>query len=876
MPVVLESPWGSKATQKHRFVSVSVEGLAEDTLLLRRMQATDHLGQLFEYRLELLSENCELDLDKVLGRNMTVRVETIAEGAGTRYFNGYVSHFRYAGIQGRHAVYRAVLRPWLWFLTRNVDCRIFQNETVPDIIMALFREKGFSDFENKLSGQYQPRDYCVQYRETDFNFVGRLMEQEGIYYYFKHENGLHKLILADGYSSHSAVPGYRDVPYYPPDPHHHRQRDHIYDWVVSKQIQTGGCALSDFDFKVPRKNLDARRTLDDSGVTRGYEIFDYPGRYHEHDQGDAYVRVRMEALAAQREIVQGEGKVQGFLAGALFSLSRFPRADQVADYLLVSTDYELRAENYETGQGGDGGYHYECRFTAIPDRQPYRSPLTTPKPVVQGPQTAIVVGKDGEEIWTDKYGRVKVQFHWDRYSKANETSSCWIRVSQNWAGKRWGAMFLPRVGQEVIVDFLEGDPDCPIITGRVYNGGSMPPYDLPANATMSTLKSQSSKGGGGFNEIRFQDKKDEEQLFIHAQRNQDMRIKNDCFEWIGRNRHLIVKQDQFEHVENNRHELVDHDHHEHIKNDRHLKVGGKEAISVQGSYSFTVQGDVIEVFQSGHSQQITGNSYVKAQGIVIESLSGITLKCGGTSLVLGPEGITLKGALLTLDGGLVKINSGPGSPPLAGTPGFAVTPMAPKPAEEADKADPGEMAEVIAKQRQTKTGKYGTAPVKPFVPVIPDGGYKGYFRPKSGNGSGGNAPPPQPAPPNPAPTGNAYQPLRTTPDPVSGRPSQPQPGSAYQPLSSALDPATRQTVVTDQPPPVHWIEIELVDEANKPVPSEKYEITMPDKTVKEGTLDEKGWARVDGIKDAGQCKITFPNLDKEAWDFVKSLGARAQ
>ncbi|NTV37814.1 MAG: hypothetical protein HGA82_01245, partial [Anaerolineales bacterium] len=440
-------------------------------------------------------------------------------------------------------------------------------------------------------------------------------------------------------------------------------------------------------------------------------------------------------------------------------------------------------------------------------------------------------------------------------------------------GKRWGAMFLPRVGQEVIVDFLEGDPDCPIITGRVYNGGSMPPYDLPANATMSTLKSLSSKGGGGFNEIRFQDKKDEEQLFIHAERNQDVRVKNDGFEWIGRNRHLIVKQDQFEHVENNRHELVDHDHFEQIKNDRHLKVGGKEAISVQGSHSLTVQGNVIEVFQADHSQQVTGNSYLKAQGIVIESLSGITLKCGGTSLVLGPEGITLKGALLTMDGGLVKIASGPGSPPMAGAPGFAVAPMAPKQAEEADKADPGEMAEVIAKQRQTQTGKYGTAPVKPFVPVIPEGGYKGCFRPKSGNGSSGNAPPPQPAPPNPAPTGNAYQPLRTTPDPASGRPSQPQPGNAYQPLSTALDPATRQAVITDQPPPVHWIEIELVDEANQPVPGEKYEITMPDQTVKEGTLDEKGWARVDGIKDPGQCKITFPNLDKEAWDFIKSLGA---
>ena len=840
MPVVLESPWTSKATQKYRFVSVGVEGLAEDALLLRRMQAVDHLGQLFEYRLELLSEDNEIDLDAVLGRNMTVRVESITEGAKTRYFNGYVSHFRYAGIRGRHAVYRAVLRPWLWFLTRNVDCRIFQNETVPDIIMTLFRDRGFSSFENQLSDHYRPRDYCVQYRETDFNFVSRLMEQEGIYYYFEHGNGYHNVVLADGYSSHHTVPGYRDIPYYPPDPHHHRQRDHIFDWAVGKQVQTGACALSDFDFKAPRKNLDVRRTMENGGVAHAFEIFEYPGQYREYEQGDDYVRVRLEALEAQREIVQGEGKVQGLLAGALFELSGYPRADQNGEYLLVSTDYELRTETYETGQGGDGGYHYECRFTAIPGQQSYRSPLATPKPAVQGPQTAIVVGKDGEEIWTDKYGRVKVQFHWDRYGKANETSSCWIRVSQNWAGKRWGALFLPRIGQEVIVDFLEGDPDRPIITGRVYNGGSMPPYDLPANATMSTLKSHSSKGGDGFNEIRFQDKKDEEQLFIHAQRNQDVRVKNDSFEWIGRDHHLIVKRNRFEHVENNRHELVDHDHFEQIKNDRHLNVGGKEAISVQGSHSLIVRGNVIEVFQADHSQQVTGNSYVKAQGIVIESLSGITLKCGGTSLVLGPEGITLKGALLTLDGGLVKINSGPGTPPMAGTPGFAVTPRMPEPAEEADKADPGAMAEVIAKQRKEQKGKYGKAPVTPFKPVPMDGGH-------------GQAAPPRAN---------------------SAQPSQPQTGNAYQSLSTALDPATRQTVVTETPSPVHWIEIELVDEANQPVPGEKYEITMPDKTVKEGTLDEKGWARVDGIKDPGQCKITFPNLDKEAWDFIKSLGAR--
>lgn len=825
--------------------------LGEDVLLFQRMSGHEHLGRLFEYRLDLLSTDNDIKLDDVLGFNMTVRLEAPDRDGDTRYFNGYVSEFRHAGTLGRYAVYKATLRPWLWFLTHNSDCRIFQNQTVPEIIKTLFGDRGFSDFQNRLSGNYRTWDYCVQYRESDFNFISRLMEQEGIYYYFKHENGRHILVLADDTGSHYSVRQYGEIPYYPPDQHNRRQRDHIFEWSVAKQVQPGAFALTDFDFQAPRKELENRSNM--PGNRFEYlEVFDYPGKFEQHPHGEQYTRLRMEERAAQQEIVQGEGNAQGIAVGALFDLTNHPRADQNREYLVVSAHYELQANHYETTSQSGEGYHYHCGFTAIDARTAYRPPRVTPKPVVQGPQTALVVGKDGEEIWTDQYGRVKVQFHWDRYSNANETSSCWIRVSQNWAGKRWGALFLPRVGQEVIVDFLEGDPDRPIITGRVYNGGSMPPYDLPANATMSTLKSHSSKEGGGFNEIRFQDKKTEEQLFIHAQRNQDVRVKNDCFEWIGRNRHLIVKQDQFEHVENNRHELVDHDHFEQIKNDRHLKVDGKEAISVQGSHSFTVQGNVIEVFQAEHTQQVTGNSYLKAQGIVIESLSGITLKCGGTSLVLGPEGITLKGGLLTLDGGLVKIASGPGSPPMAGTPGVAVLPSAPEPAEEADKADPGEMAEVIAKQRKTQTGKYGVVPVKPFVPVIPEGGYKGYFRPNTSTGAAG--PPSQPA--------------RAQAQAAVAR-------QAYQPLRTVLDPATAQHKIVPRPQ-VHWIEIELLDEAGKPVPGEKYEIIMPDKTVKKGTLDENGWARVDGIKDPGQCKISFPNLDQQAWEFIQSLGPRNQ
>jgi type VI secretion system secreted protein VgrG len=262
--------------------------------------------------------------------------------------------------------------------------------------------------------------------------------------------------------------------------------------------------------------------------------------------------------------------------------------------------------------------------------------------VIQGPQTAFVVGTAGEEIDTDEFGRVKVQFHWDRYGKVDENSSCWVRVSQPWAGKGWGAINIPRIGQEVVVEFLEGDPDRPIITGRVYNASAKVPYELPANKTISSLKSNTSKGGGGFNEIRFEDKKGEEQVFIHAEKNVDTRVKNDAFEWIGNNRHLVVKKDQVEHVENNRSEIVDADHTEEIGKDRHLKVVGKEAKAVDESLSLTVKGDVIEVFKANHSEQTTADYYLKADNVVIEALTNLTLKVGSSSIAIEAGGIGIK------------------------------------------------------------------------------------------------------------------------------------------------------------------------------------------------------------------------------------------
>jgi type VI secretion system secreted protein VgrG len=457
----------------------------------------------------------------------------------------------------------------------------------------------------------------------------------------------------------------------------------------------------------------------------------------------------------------------------------------------------LTAVSLDASQGGDfrsgavAGEEFDFRnhFECIPYSTPFRPARVTPRPVISGAQTAVVVGQSGEEIWTDKYGRVKVQFHWDRYGKADENSSCWIRVSEGWAGKNWGVIMLPRLGQEVVVSFLEGDPDQPLITGRVYNAEQMPPYDLPGEQTKSTLKSLSSKGGGGFNELRFEDKKGDEQVFIHAEKNLDIRVKNEAFETVEKDLHVIVQQNRFDHVENNRNEKVDQDAIINIGRDHHLKIDGKQAITIQGSRSLAVTGDVADKFDANHSESVGTAYYLKASQIVIEAAMGMTLKCGGNSVVIDPSGVTLTAPMITIDGSMVRIASGPGSPAMSGTAGSLVPAAAAQLAFEADKADPGEMAEIKAQQSEQQQGKYGAVRLDPHKP-----------------------------------------------DDDSGKKKK-----------------------------KHWIEIELFDEEGKPVAGEPYRITLPDgSTVAEGTLNEKGFARVDDI-DPGTCKVTFPQLDKDTW-----------
>ncbi|NMX89727.1 MULTISPECIES: type VI secretion system Vgr family protein [unclassified Pseudomonas] len=552
--------------------------LGPDVLLLNEMGGDEELGRLFSYELQLNSLDANIDLNQLLGKPMSVGLQ-LADG-GERYFHGIVARCSQNIDQGQFASYQVTLRPWLWLLSRTSDCRIFQNLSIPQIIKQVFRDLGFSDFEDALSRPYREWEYCVQYRETSFDFVSRLMEQEGIYYFFRHEQDRHVLVLADAYGAHTTVPGYTSVPYYPKD-EQQRERDHMHNWHLAQQVQPGSLELNDYDFQRPSASIDVRSAMPRPHTAGDYPLYDYPGTYVKSEDGEHYARTRIEALQTLHEQVEFSGNARGLGSGHLFSLTGFSRRDQNREYLILAARYYITQERLESG-GGAASAQFDSSLTCIDAQQSFRPLANTHRPIVKGPQTALVVGPKGEEIWTDQYGRVKVHFYWDRHDQSNENSSCWIRVSQSWAGKNWGSMQIPRIGQEVIVSFLEGDPDRPIITGRVYNAEQTVPYDLPENATQSGMKSRSSKGGSpaNFNEIRMEDKKGLEQLYIHAERNQDIVVEVDESHSVGHDRNKSIGHNETVTIGNNRLRIV--------KQEDVLSVGQKKTDSISQSYVIEV------------------------------------------------------------------------------------------------------------------------------------------------------------------------------------------------------------------------------------------------------------------------------------------------
>jgi type VI secretion system secreted protein VgrG len=620
------------------FVSITTP-LAGKVLILRQAKYTEQLGMPFEMDVELVSTDESLSFNEILGKNVTVCLET---QESSRFFSGIVTGFKQQENLDGNAVYAATVRPWLWLLSLSQHCRIYQQKTYPEIIKSVFDEMGFSDYEDKLTYKYQKQEYVVQYNETDLNFVSRIMQQEGIFYCFKHTDGKHTLSMQDDTASADYL---GETPYLElKSQTRHIGAEGITMWENHQQIKTAGFSLSSYDFELPSKNLNAT-TLDPkvSGLA-ALQKYAYEGSYSQRADGEHYSKILMEQENATYEQKSFSGNMRTLRAGASFKLSDHQREDQNARYYITQFCCVMRSEELMVQVDTQERAEYEFSARAISSNINFRPVKSAVKPIMQGPQTAMVVGKTKEEIWTDKYGRIKVHFHWDKQSKADELSSCWIRVAQSMAGKNWGSIYIPRVGQEVLVDFLQGDPDQPVVIGCVYNGSSLPPYTLPNYATFSGYKSRSTQNGGQFNELRFDDKQGEEQLFIHAAKNQDIMVNHDCFETIGADRHLTVKQDQFVKIDNNRFEDIGADHIEKIGKDFNLQVAGKEAKEVGGSLSLNVKGDGSENFAANLSINVGDDAYIKAGSIVLEASSNITLQVGSSFISIDKGGIKISSA----------------------------------------------------------------------------------------------------------------------------------------------------------------------------------------------------------------------------------------
>ena len=588
--------------QEHRRIAITTP-LGKDVLLLRGFTGSEAISQLYHFDLDLLSENDSIQFADVVGKSVTLRIYDA--NAGQRYWNGFISRFSQGAQDRRLTAYRAQMVPWLWFLTRTADCRIFQNQKVPDIIQKIFTDLKFHDFKLRLYGDFTPRDYCVQYRETDFNFVSRLMEEEGIFYYFAHENGKHTLVLANDPAAHDPCPNQKTARY------DFRGGNIVYEdvvteWSHQEEFRPGAWAQTDYNFQTPSTSL----AVTVSGKNP-YEIYEYPGEYQVRPAGDKLAKIRLQEQTVPGVVMQGAGGCRYFSSGYQFTLQDHYRTDLNQAYVLTSVRHmATQGGSYQVGASAGEELTYRNSFECIPFSTPFRPPRVTPAPFVQGCQTALVVGPGGEEIYTDKFGRVKVQFHWDREGKKNENSSCWIRVSHPWAGQGWGSVSIPRIGQEVIVDFLEGDPDQPIIVGRVYNAEQMPPFGMPGGAVVSGVKSNSTKGGGGFNEISLNDTKGTELINIQAQYDQQKLVKHDERVKIGNDRTEQVVHDEKITIGNNRTEKVGVDENITIGSNRTEKVGANETISIGSNRTESVGANETIHIASNRTETVGSNETV--------------------------------------------------------------------------------------------------------------------------------------------------------------------------------------------------------------------------------------------------------------------------
>ncbi len=658
-----------------------------NALVFARMTSVERVSQPFHCELSLYSESGDLDPDRILGKPLVVSLATDS-AAPMRYFHGLVTEFEQVGYGDRLHEYRAVTRPWFWFLTRAADCRIFQGKSVPDIFREVCQQAGFGDLDMRV-GSYRPLEYCVQYRETDFNFLSRLLEHEGIFYFFEHAENKHVMVLVDDVGKCKPIPRYESVPFYPATTGEAlRERDHLQSWSFQKTFQPGSYATRDYNFERPTPIPAGTASVSRAHEASKYEMYDYPAEASELDSkgADRIAKLRVEELQASQMVAHGKGDAAGLAAGHLFELTGHPRESLDIRYLITSTSIDLSSDAYHAG-AGSAGVQFTIAVEGVDSREPYRPPRSTPKPMIHGTQTAVVVGPKGDEIHTDSFGRIKVQFHWDRYGKLDEKSSCFVRVGQLWAGKNWGGIYIPRIGQEVVVSFLEGDPDRPIVIGSVYNGANKPPYTLPDNKTRSGIKSRSSLDGTGenFNELRFEDKKGSELVFLHAEKDQTIEVENDESHTVGHDRTKSVKNNETTSIGKDRTESVGGNEAITISKDRTESVSGSESISIGKDYSQSIGGgrtlsvgkDESISVTGGRTDQVDkdeqvsiGKSRTHSVGendtlsvgkkLAIDAGEEIEIVAGSASITMKQDGtITVKGNNITLSGdGDITIKAG--------------------------------------------------------------------------------------------------------------------------------------------------------------------------------------------------------------------------
>ena len=713
-------------TQTNRPMSVSTP-LGKDVLFLVGFSGNEAISQLFGFQLDLLANHdTTVAFDHLLGQPITVTLQT--PDGGKRYFNGICSRFSQGARDEHFTAYRMEVVPKFWLLTRAAQSRTFQQLSVPDILKKVL--SGL-DVSYELQGTYKPRDYCVQYRETDFNFASRLMEEEGIYYFFKHEDGSHTLVLADSAQGHPDMPVRSTVDFEQVGAGHLRDQDRIYGWEKAQELRAGKYALWDHCFELPGKNFEAKTPILENvevgtvshklkvGGNDELEVYDYPGEFAQRfdgiDPGGAdrasdlqnifedntrTVGIRMQQEALPSLLVRGDGGCRQWTSGHKFTLAKHFSGN--GQYVLVGASHSASLDAYRSSS--DNAFRYGNSFTCIPAALPFRPPRVTPKPLVYGTQTALVVGPSGQEIFTDKYGRVKVQFHWDREGKKDANSSCWIRVGSIWAGQQWGGIHIPRIGQEVIVAFEEGDPDRPIIVGSVYNAEQMPPYTLPDNQTQSGLKTRSSLEGttDNFNELRFEDKKGSEEIYFHAEKdfnrvvenNDTLKVGSDKADdgsqtitiWKDRtetvktgnelvtieqgNRTINVNEGNDEHNVKKGNQTVNvsqgnrtinvntgNDEHNVKTGDQTLNVNqGNRTVNVnQGNDSHNIKAGNRNVVISSGNDNLTlsaGNQSVKLNGgaSTTEAMTSIELKVGQNSIKIDQSGVTIQGLSIKIQG----------------------------------------------------------------------------------------------------------------------------------------------------------------------------------------------------------------------------------